>query len=137
MTPAVAIFATNARWVPLRLSENNELNFVADTSTSWLPIKGNANKARREAYRGTEFAGKILADAGLDVVFKVDRSLFRLNHLTVQSDHPVLDSRYLVYEAAQVSSSVVSSASDVSTGPPLWSELDSSSVRLTNAFDIY
>jgi imidazolonepropionase-like amidohydrolase len=54
--PAVAIFATNARY-------------------------------KREAYRGTEFAAKILTDAGLDVVMK--------------SDHPVLDSRYLVYEAAQ------------------------------------
>ncbi|KAL7420676.1 hypothetical protein Q5752_004627 [Cryptotrichosporon argae] len=54
--PAVAIFATNARY-------------------------------KREAYRGSEFAPKILADAGLNVVMK--------------SDHPVLDSRYLVYEAAQ------------------------------------
>jgi imidazolonepropionase-like amidohydrolase len=54
--PAVAIFATNARY-------------------------------KREAYRGSEFAPKILADAGLSVVMK--------------SDHPVLDSRYLVYEAAQ------------------------------------
>lgn len=54
--PAVAIFATNARY-------------------------------KREAYRGSEFAPRILADAGLDVIMK--------------SDHPVLDSRYLVYEAAQ------------------------------------
>jgi imidazolonepropionase-like amidohydrolase len=54
--PAVAIFATNARY-------------------------------KREAYRGSEFAPKILADAGLSVIMK--------------SDHPVLDSRYLVYEAAQ------------------------------------
>lgn len=55
-TPAVALFATNARY-------------------------------KREAYRGTEFAPKILADAGIRVSMK--------------SDHPVLDSRYLVYEAAQ------------------------------------
>ncbi|OWZ77540.1 amidohydrolase [Cryptococcus neoformans Bt85] len=54
--PAVAIFATNARY-------------------------------KREAYRGTEFAPKILADNGLSVIMK--------------SDHPVLDSRYLVYEASQ------------------------------------
>ena len=54
--PAVAIFATNARY-------------------------------KREAYRGSEFAPKILADNGLNVVMK--------------SDHPVLDSRYLVFEAAQ------------------------------------
>lgn len=54
--PAVALFATNARY-------------------------------KREAYRGSEFAPKILADAGINVNMK--------------SDHPVLDSRYLVYEAAQ------------------------------------
>ena len=42
---------------------------------------------KRESYRGSEFAPKILADAGFSVAMK--------------SDHPVLDSRYLVYEAAQ------------------------------------
>lgn len=42
---------------------------------------------KREAYRGSEFAAKVLADDGLTVVMK--------------SDHPVLDSRYLIYEAAQ------------------------------------
>ena len=42
---------------------------------------------KRESYRGSEFAPKILADNGLNVVMK--------------SDHPVLDSRYLMYEAAQ------------------------------------
>ncbi|KAJ7154776.1 carbohydrate esterase family 9 protein [Mycena filopes] len=41
----------------------------------------------REAYRGSEFAPRILADTGLDVVMK--------------SDHPVLDSRHLVFEAQQ------------------------------------
>jgi imidazolonepropionase-like amidohydrolase len=54
--PAVALFATNARY-------------------------------KREAYRGSEFAPKILADAGIAVNMK--------------SDHPVLNSRYLIYEAAQ------------------------------------
>ncbi|KAI0367317.1 carbohydrate esterase family 9 protein [Pilatotrama ljubarskyi] len=54
--PAVAIFATNARY-------------------------------KRESYRGSEFAPKILAENGLQVVMK--------------SDHPVLNSRYLVYEAQQ------------------------------------
>lgn len=54
--PAIAIFATNARY-------------------------------KREAYRGSEFAPRVLADAGLNVCMK--------------SDHPVLNSRYLVYEAAQ------------------------------------
>ncbi|KAH9846908.1 carbohydrate esterase family 9 protein [Lenzites betulinus] len=54
--PAVAIFATNARY-------------------------------KRESYRGSEFAPKILAENGLQVVLK--------------SDHPVLNSRYLVHEAQQ------------------------------------
>ncbi|KAG9316540.1 composite domain of metallo-dependent hydrolase [Chiua virens] len=55
-TPAVALFATNARY-------------------------------KREAYRGSEFAPRILAENGIDVVMK--------------SDHPVLNSRYLLYEAQQ------------------------------------
>ncbi|KAJ7253708.1 carbohydrate esterase family 9 protein [Mycena haematopus] len=42
---------------------------------------------KREASRGSEFAPRILADNGLDVVLK--------------SDHPVLNSRHLIYEAQQ------------------------------------
>ncbi|KZT52272.1 carbohydrate esterase family 9 protein [Calocera cornea HHB12733] len=43
---------------------------------------------KREAYRGSEFAPKILADEGIPVVMK--------------SDHPMpVDSRYLMYEAQQ------------------------------------
>ncbi|EJD41715.1 hypothetical protein AURDEDRAFT_115328 [Auricularia subglabra TFB-10046 SS5] len=42
---------------------------------------------KREAYRGSEFAPKILADNGLKVIMK--------------SDHPVLNSRFLLYEAQQ------------------------------------
>ncbi|PVF97469.1 hypothetical protein CPB86DRAFT_423305 [Serendipita vermifera] len=42
---------------------------------------------KREAYRGTEFAPRILSDEGLKVVMK--------------SDHPVIDSRFLLYEAQQ------------------------------------
>ncbi|CAE6451909.1 unnamed protein product [Rhizoctonia solani] len=56
VAPAVALFATNARY-------------------------------KYEAYRGSEFAPKILHDNGLRIVMK--------------SDHPVLNSRYLLYEAAQ------------------------------------
>ncbi|KAG5715390.1 hypothetical protein E4T56_gene18308, partial [Termitomyces sp. T112] len=56
LTPAVAMFATNARY-------------------------------KREAYRGSEFAPRILADNGIKVVMK--------------SDHPVLNSRHLVFEAQQ------------------------------------
>ncbi|EIN11328.1 composite domain of metallo-dependent hydrolase [Punctularia strigosozonata HHB-11173 SS5] len=54
--PAIAMFATNARY-------------------------------KRESYRGSEFAPKVLAEAGLDVVMK--------------SDHPVLNSRHLLFEAQQ------------------------------------
>jgi len=46
----------------------------------------NARK-KREAYRNSEFAPKVLADEGIPVVMK--------------SDHPVLNSRYLLYEAQQ------------------------------------
>ncbi|OCH88874.1 carbohydrate esterase family 9 protein [Obba rivulosa] len=42
---------------------------------------------KRESYRGSEFAPKILAENGLQVVMK--------------SDHPVLDSRFLLWEAQQ------------------------------------
>ncbi|KAI0085136.1 carbohydrate esterase family 9 protein [Irpex rosettiformis] len=44
-------------------------------------------KYKREAYRGSEFAPRILAEHGLSVVLK--------------SDHPVTDSRYLLYQAQQ------------------------------------
>ncbi|KAF8897048.1 hypothetical protein CPB84DRAFT_1781415 [Gymnopilus junonius] len=55
-TPAIALFATNARY-------------------------------KREAYRGSEFAPRVLAENGIRVVMK--------------SDHPVLNSRFLLYEAQQ------------------------------------
>ncbi|KAG5648502.1 hypothetical protein DXG03_003113 [Asterophora parasitica] len=42
---------------------------------------------KREAYRGSEFAARILADNDIRVI--------------VKSDHPVLNSRHLVYEAQQ------------------------------------
>ncbi|KAI0354145.1 composite domain of metallo-dependent hydrolase [Trametes cingulata] len=42
---------------------------------------------KRESYRGSEFAPRILAEEGIQVVMK--------------SDHPVLDSRFLLYEAQQ------------------------------------
>ncbi|KAH7888767.1 carbohydrate esterase family 9 protein [Phlebopus sp. FC_14] len=48
-----------------------------------------ASQARykREAYRGSEFAPRVLANKGFNVVMK--------------SDHPVLNSRYLLFEAQQ------------------------------------
>lgn len=72
-TPAAALFATNARY-------------------------------KREAYRGSEFAPRILAENGIDVVMKVLKAapLFLYLGLTYsQSDHPVLNSRYLLFEAQQ------------------------------------
>jgi hypothetical protein len=42
---------------------------------------------KREAYRGSEFAPKILHEAGIRVVLK--------------SDHPVINSRHLIFEAQQ------------------------------------
>ncbi|KAL0569039.1 hypothetical protein V5O48_012935, partial [Marasmius crinis-equi] len=44
-------------------------------------------RVKREAYRASEFAPKVLADNGIEVVIK--------------TDHPVLNSRYLVHEAQQ------------------------------------
>ncbi|KAI0746214.1 carbohydrate esterase family 9 protein [Daedaleopsis nitida] len=42
---------------------------------------------KRESFRGSEFAARILTDSGIQVVMK--------------SDHPVLDSRFLLWEAQQ------------------------------------
>ncbi|KAJ6614998.1 hypothetical protein B0H10DRAFT_2164961 [Mycena sp. CBHHK59/15] len=47
----------------------------------------DSSRKKREAYRGSEFAPRILADIGLPVIMK--------------SDHPVLNSCYLMYEAQQ------------------------------------
>ena len=52
-----------------------------------IAIFATNGRYKKESYRGSEFAAKILSDNGLKVAFK--------------SDHPVLNSRYLVFEAAQ------------------------------------
>ncbi|KAF8163787.1 hypothetical protein B0H34DRAFT_614504, partial [Crassisporium funariophilum] len=44
-------------------------------------------RKKREAYRGSEFAPRVLAENGIPVVMK--------------SDHPVVNSRYLLFEAQQ------------------------------------
>ncbi|OAX33578.1 hypothetical protein K503DRAFT_700202 [Rhizopogon vinicolor AM-OR11-026] len=44
-------------------------------------------RQKREAYRGSEFAPRVLSEHGINVVIK--------------SDHPVVNSRYLLHEAAQ------------------------------------
>lgn len=74
-SPAVAIYASHARY-------------------------------KREAYRGSEFAPRILADNGLKVIMKVRVVLLHSVAYPYadpqgQSDHPNLDSRFLLYEAQQ------------------------------------
>lgn len=71
--PAVALFATNARY-------------------------------KREAYRGSEFAPRIHADNGIRVTMKVTNqriSCYLSCANSSKSDHNVLNSRYLLYEAQQ------------------------------------
>ncbi|CAA7259139.1 unnamed protein product [Cyclocybe aegerita] len=55
--------------------------------TPAIALFATDSRYKREAYRGSEFAPRILADNGLRVVMK--------------SDHPVLDSRHLLFEAQQ------------------------------------
>ncbi|KZT52270.1 hypothetical protein CALCODRAFT_487269 [Calocera cornea HHB12733] len=52
-----------------------------------IAMFATAARYKREAYRGSEFAPKILANEGIPVIMK--------------SDHPLLNSRYLMYEAQQ------------------------------------
>ncbi|KAF8844379.1 composite domain of metallo-dependent hydrolase [Paxillus ammoniavirescens] len=52
-----------------------------------IAMFGSQARYKREAYRGSEFAPRILAEHGFDIVMK--------------SDHPVLNSRYLLFEAQQ------------------------------------
>ncbi|KAJ7054501.1 composite domain of metallo-dependent hydrolase [Mycena amicta] len=52
-----------------------------------IAIFATSARFKREAYRGSEYAARILADNGIDVVMK--------------SDHPVLNSRHLIFEAQQ------------------------------------
>ncbi len=65
------------------------------------------SRYKRESYRGSEFAPRILPDAGIQVVMKVCfmylRSRMAIDRRLVssQSDHPVLDSRFLLFEAQQ------------------------------------
>ncbi|KAJ7579295.1 carbohydrate esterase family 9 protein [Mycena floridula] len=56
-------------------------------ATPAVALFATNSRYKREAYRSSEFAPRILAENGLTVLMK--------------SDHPVLDSRYLLYEAQQ------------------------------------
>ncbi|KAJ6570163.1 carbohydrate esterase family 9 protein [Mycena vulgaris] len=64
-------------------------NLIKKTYGATPAIALFATNARykREAYRGSEFAPRILAEHGFTVLMK--------------SDHPVMNSRYLMYEAQQ------------------------------------
>ncbi|KAJ4479028.1 hypothetical protein J3R30DRAFT_3682364 [Lentinula aciculospora] len=55
--------------------------------TPAVALFATSARYKRESYRGSEFAPRILADNGIQVVMK--------------SDHPVLNSRFLMYEAQQ------------------------------------
>ncbi|KAF8622060.1 hypothetical protein AX15_007211 [Amanita polypyramis BW_CC] len=55
--------------------------------TPAVALFATRHRYKREAFRGSEFAPRILADEGIPVVMK--------------SDHPFLNSRYLMYEAQQ------------------------------------
>ncbi|OJA11255.1 hypothetical protein AZE42_05686 [Rhizopogon vesiculosus] len=55
--------------------------------TPTIPLFASNFRQKREAYRGSEFAPRVLSEHGVNVVIK--------------SDHPVVNSRYLLHEAAQ------------------------------------
>ncbi|EKM59751.1 uncharacterized protein PHACADRAFT_181721 [Phanerochaete carnosa HHB-10118-sp] len=55
--------------------------------TPAVAIFASNHRYKRESYRGSQFAPRVLADNEIPVVMK--------------SDHPVLNSRYVVYEAQQ------------------------------------
>ncbi|KJA17908.1 hypothetical protein HYPSUDRAFT_205764 [Hypholoma sublateritium FD-334 SS-4] len=52
-----------------------------------IALFANNFRKKREAYRGSEFAPRVLSEHGIPVVMK--------------SDHPVVNSRYLLFEAQQ------------------------------------
>ncbi|BGP18790.1 hypothetical protein JCM10213_003446 [Rhodosporidiobolus nylandii] len=57
------------------------------SSTPAIALFGTNGKYKREAWRDSEYAGKVLHEANISVVYK--------------SDHPVTDSRYLPFQAQQ------------------------------------
>ena len=69
-----------------------------------IALFANNFRKKREAYRGSEFAPRVLAEHGIPVVMKVRPFRFAQGCLLIkrhQSDHPVLNSRYLLFEAQQ------------------------------------
>lgn len=74
-------------------------------------MKTNSNsnqyysRYKREAYRHSTYAPKILHDQGIKVVMKVNTSpnvsQMNFNETSVQTDHPAIMTRYLLHEAQQ------------------------------------
>lgn len=58
-----------------------------DSATPAVAIFSTNGRYKREAWRGSDYAGKILSEQGIDVIYK--------------SDHPVTDSRHVLYQAQQ------------------------------------
>ncbi|KAJ6616621.1 hypothetical protein B0H10DRAFT_2164595 [Mycena sp. CBHHK59/15] len=76
----------------IRLSNEFEFPIACIHHAAWgnvpaIALFASNFRKKRDAYRGSEFAPRILADIGLPVIMK--------------SDHPVLNSCYLMYEAQQ------------------------------------
>ncbi|KAL4078461.1 hypothetical protein V8B97DRAFT_2102344 [Scleroderma yunnanense] len=90
--------ASEAYLVPQLLEKGfGQLFFYPSSSSLTVPwlvgpkpavaLFATQTRYKREAYRGSEYAPRILAQHGFDVVMK--------------SDHPVMNSRYLLFEAQQ------------------------------------
>ena len=62
------------------------------------------SRYKREASRHSQFAPKVLNDAGIPVIMKVSHTKYECPHLALehlQSDHPGIVSRWLLHEAQQ------------------------------------
>jgi len=62
------------------------------------------SRYKREAFRHSQFAPKILSAAGIPVIMKVGRTRHKHRNRTLillQSDHPGVVSRWLLHEAQQ------------------------------------
>ncbi|BGP37577.1 hypothetical protein JCM10449v2_001494 [Rhodotorula kratochvilovae] len=57
------------------------------TATPAVALFATNGRYKREAWRGSEYAAKVLSEQNISVIFK--------------SDHPVTDSRYLLFQAQQ------------------------------------
>ncbi|KAH9833762.1 uncharacterized protein C8Q71DRAFT_712148 [Rhodofomes roseus] len=85
--------ASEAWLVPNLLKRTRVVCFLHELAlTEWggtptVGVFAAVHRYKRESFRGSGFAPRVLADNGIPVVMK--------------SDHPILNSRYLMYEAQQ------------------------------------